>query len=111
MRDLRLSLSLTVLVGVGVGALTAGGAPATRVGSVTGSIAFNGVAPAAAAVQMQADPFCASSHDTEVFASPIEVGEAGGLGNVVVYVTAAGSNESTEPALLSQIGPTFCLAL
>lgn len=108
MRHLRLALSITTLVGLGGGALLAGGAPVERAelaGSVTGSISFTGEVAAAAALQMQADPFCASSHDAEVFANPVEVDAAGGLGNVVVHVTAAVAGDGPDdPALVNQVG-------
>ena len=58
--------------------------PATA-GSVTGSIMFEGEAPAAETIRMNSDPVCVkAATDTET--DYYVVGEGGGLGNVFVYV-------------------------
>jgi plastocyanin len=58
--------------------------PATA-GNVTGSIMFEGEAPAPETIRMNSDPVCAkeaTNNETEYYV----VGDGGGLGNVFVYV-------------------------
>ena len=69
--------------------------PATA-GNVTGSIMFEGDAPAAETIRMNSDPVClkqATDTETEYYV----VGDGGGLGNVFVYVKS-GLSGSFPPA-------------
>ena len=69
--------------------------PATA-GNVTGSIMFEGDAPAAETIRMNSDPVClkqATDTETEYYV----VGDGGGLGNVFVYVKS-GLSGSFTPA-------------
>ena len=69
--------------------------PATA-GNVTGSIMFEGDAPAAETIRMNSDPVClkqATDTETEYYV----VGDGGGLGNVFVYVKS-GLTGSFPPA-------------
>lgn len=73
--------------------------------TITGTIKLDGMAPAAEPIKMNADPICVKAgagSTTEFF-----VTEAGGLGNVLVYVKE-GVNGSypapTEPVVLDQKG-------
>ena len=88
-------LALAVAAACGGGSEPAGSAapaepaapafdPATA-GNVTGSIMFEGEAPAAEMIRMNSDPVClkqATDTETDYYV----VGEGGGLGNVFVYV-------------------------
>src|SRR4051812_29480545 len=70
---------------------SAGNAPAgasapAATATVAGKISFDGTLPANAKIQMAADPYClqnAKSPMTEEY-----VGENGGLGNVIIYVSS-----------------------
>jgi hypothetical protein len=69
----------------GGGAAPAANAPAATA-TVAGKISFDGTLPANTKIQMAADPYCmqnAKSPMTEEY-----VGENGGLGNVIVYVSS-----------------------
>jgi plastocyanin len=79
---------------------------ATGGGSVTGSIRFDGTAPAAQKVQMTADPVCAQAHSTPVMTEDVVVNSNGTLKNVVVYVKegAEARPAPQTPVVLDQQG-------
>ncbi len=87
---------------------TAAAAPASAEGAtITGVVKFEGKAPAMPALQMAADPYCASQHagapakDEEVV-----VGPAGELANVFVYVKNISGNypAPSTPVVIDQHG-------
>lgn len=60
--------------------------PATA-GTVSGTIAFDGQAPAGEAIDMAEEPTCAEKHASPPVQTPAVVGPAGGLANVFVHVS------------------------
>lgn len=66
-------------------------------GSVGGSAAFTGTAPAPKEINMGADPSCAALHPTPAFTEEAVVNSNGTLKNVFVYVKA-GLEGKTFPA-------------
>jgi plastocyanin len=55
-------------------------------GDVNGKVSFDGKAPAAAKIQMNADPVCKKVHKADVFSEDVVVNSNGTLKNVLVYV-------------------------
>ncbi|MDP3920067.1 MAG: carboxypeptidase regulatory-like domain-containing protein [Candidatus Omnitrophota bacterium] len=55
-------------------------------GMVSGTVKFDGAAPEAAVISMDADPTCAGAHSESVLSEEVVVGDAGALQNVFVYV-------------------------
>ena len=73
--------------------------------TVGGTIKFEGAAPKMPALQMAADPFCASKHPTPQPDEEVVVGPGGELANVIVYVkNAPAGPANTTPAVLDQNG-------
>ncbi len=75
-------------------------------GSVSGTISFGGVAPAAEKVKLSADPKCAAMHKDGLERQQIKVTD-GGLADVLVLVKTGLSGNYTapaEPVLLDQKG-------
>jgi plastocyanin len=93
---------------------TAGGAPAAGAAApvvadaatVAGLVKFEGAAPKRPAMQMGADPFCASKHTTPALSEEVVLGPANELANVIVYVKEVQGNfpAPSSPALLDQQG-------
>lgn len=83
--------------------------PATA-GAVTGSVKFDGVAPKAKRIRMDAEPACASKHAGGVTDEEFVVGGGGAFANVVVYVKEGLKGEFTvskQPAVLDQSGCVY----
>ncbi len=113
--------ALTVLVGCGGGSETAkptapasvAAAPAAVAraasagsASLTGKVAFEGTAPAAEKVKLNADPKCAAMHKDGLSRSAIKVTD-GGLAEVLIYVKSGVKGTfpvPTEAVLLDQNG-------
>ena len=55
-------------------------------GNISGSVAFEGSAPAMDAIDMSAEPVCADKHANTPMAQSVVVNDNGTLGNVFVYV-------------------------
>jgi plastocyanin len=55
-------------------------------GDVTGKVSFEGTAPKAVRLNMNADPICMKSHKDPVFSEEVIVNKNGTLKNVLVYV-------------------------
>lgn len=73
----------------GGSAAPAAAAPAAvdpNAATVAGLVKFEGAAPKMGALQMSADSFCASQHQTPVNDEDVVVGAGGELANVLVYV-------------------------
>jgi plastocyanin len=89
------------------GAATAAAAPVSAdAATIAGLVKFEGAAGKGAPVQMGADPFCQSQHQTPVLDESMMVGAAGELANVIVYVknAPAGNYPPGGPAVLDQKG-------
>jgi plastocyanin len=89
-------------------AATAAAAPvAADAGTITGTVKFEGAAaPKMAAIQMGADPYCASQHSTPATDEEVVVGPAGELANVIVYIKDIKGNfpAPSTPVVLNQQG-------
>lgn len=74
--------------------------------TIGGVVKFEGAAPKMAAIQMGADPYCASQHATAVNDEEVMVGPGGELANVIVYVKNAptGVAVPSTPVVLDQKG-------
>lgn len=76
-------------------------------GEVTGKVAFTGTAPAAATIDMNADPYCAGQHSEPVMTEEVVVND-GTLQNVFVYVKEGLEGKTfdtpTAPVILDQKG-------
>ena len=87
----------------------AGAAPASAGGSasITGTARFEGTAPQAVKVKMDADPVCAQQHTEPVYTEDVVVNPNGTLKNVIVYVKDGLSGfypAPTTPVVLDQRG-------
>jgi len=87
-------------------AATAAPAAVADAATLGGTVKFEGAAAKMAAVQMGADPYCASQHPTPQMDEEVVIGPAGELANVIVFVKeVAGSYPTpTTPAVLDQKG-------
>jgi plastocyanin len=89
-------------------ATTAAAAPVSAdAATVTGLVKFEGAAPKMPAIQMAADPYCASQHKgAPAVDEEAVVGPAGELANVFVYVKNVSGNFSapSSPVVLDQLG-------
>jgi hypothetical protein len=89
-------------------AAAAPGAMGTAV--VKGTVAFEGDAPKARSIRMDADPFCQKAHTSGATSEEVLVNENGTLKNVFVYVKEGigGSYPPpAEPLVLDQNGCTY----
>jgi plastocyanin len=80
------------------GGAAGGGAsydPASATGTISGNIMFEGEVPAAARIQMAADPFC-QSHSEGATSQEVLVTEDSKLQNVILYVRS-GHEDATYP--------------
>jgi plastocyanin len=74
---------------------------------VTGKVTFNGPPPKPKQINMKGVPQCAALHVNPVFDPSIEIGPAGELSNVVVYVKDGGKLGGAvpkDPVVLDQKG-------
>ena len=79
--------------------LLAGMASTAIAGDVTGKVAFEGTAPKAARLMMNADPVCVKAHKTPVTGEEVVVNGNGTLKNVLVYVKEGlGSRKFDSPS-------------
>jgi plastocyanin len=92
----------------GGSAAPAGAAPAAVANAATlgGTVKFEGAAPKMPAMQMGADPFCASQHPTPAPDEEVVVGAGGELANVIVFVREVQGSfpPPTTPLVLDQKG-------
>lgn len=88
--------------------LFAGTQAAFAGGSVTGSAAFSGTAPAKVEINMDADPTCAAAHTEPTFTEEAVVNSNNTLKNVFVYVKTGLEGQTFQatatPATLDQNG-------
>lgn len=77
-------------------------------GTISGTVKLDGTAPKAKVIDMSKEPSCAKVHaSTPATTENVVVGQGGGLGNVVIYLSEgyAGNNVvSSQPAKLEQKG-------
>ena len=91
------------------GSATPAPAPAAAVSAdaatITGLVKFEGAKPTEPVIQMSADPYCQSQHQTPQTDEEAVVGPAGELANVIVWIkNAPAGNTSSAPAVLDQKG-------
>jgi hypothetical protein len=89
------------------GAAPAAAAPVVAdAATIAGMVKFEAAAPKMPALQMGADPYCASQHSTPAPDEEVVVGPAGELANVIVYVknAPAGNYPVPPPTVLDQHG-------
>lgn len=81
--------------------------PATA-GSIAGTVKFEGAAPKANRIRMDADAACSGMHTSPVMTAEVVTGAAGALANVVVYVKEGLGNRTfaaaSTPVVLDQKG-------
>jgi plastocyanin len=65
-------------------------------GDVAGKVSFEGTAPKAARLMMNADPVCMKQHKESVFGQDVLVNKNGTLKNVLVYVKEGLGNKKFE---------------
>jgi plastocyanin len=75
-------------------------APVAAVGgsSVSGTVTFEGTAPALKPLAMDADPACAKKHSAPVPSEMLVLGSSNTMGNVMVYVSKGVPADKTWPA-------------
>ena len=66
--------------------------------TVTGTVTFDGKAPALKPIAMDADPACAKKHTAPVANEMLALGSGNTMGNVMVYVTKGVPAGKTYPA-------------
>ncbi len=66
--------------------------------TITGTVTFDGKAPAIKPLAMDADPACAKKHTTPVANEMLVLGSGNTMGNVMVYVTKGLPSGKTWPA-------------
>ena len=77
---------------------------------VKGMVKFDGEAPKARKVRMDADPFCQKAHTSDVTSDEVVVNANGTLQHVFVYVkegVGGGYAVPTDPIVLDQTGCTY----
>ncbi len=83
-------------------------APVKGTASVTGTVAFQGQAPKAEAISMNADPACQKAHSGTVYGDTVVVNDNGTLRNVFVHVKAGLEGKQypvpSEPVVVDQMG-------
>ena len=85
--------------------------PAT-VGTIAGTVSFQGAAPEMGIVRMTSDPFCARQHPTPLRQAILVLGEDGRtLGNVFVYIKTGLEGRTfqvpSDPVVLDQNGCVY----
>ena len=81
-------------------------AQVTVAGSITGKISYDDKVPSFKPIDMNADPVCASKHNTPVYPEILVLGDGNGLANVFVQVknAPAGGTANTETVVIDQTG-------
>ncbi|MDH3255975.1 MAG: hypothetical protein OEM62_13350, partial [Acidobacteriota bacterium] len=81
-------------------------AQAAVAGSVAGKITYDDKVPSLRPVDMNADPVCASKHDSPVYPDVLVLGDGNALANVFVQIknAPAGGSASTDPVVVDQKG-------
>jgi plastocyanin len=71
---------------------------AVAVSSITGTVTFDGKAPALKPIAMDAEPVCAKKHSGPVPNEMLELGNGGTMGNILVWVSKGLPSGKTWPA-------------
>jgi plastocyanin len=71
---------------------------AVAASTVTGTITFDGKAPALRPLAMDADPVCAKKHAKPVLAETLVLGNGNTMGNIIVWVSKGLASGKTYPA-------------
>jgi plastocyanin len=69
----------------------------TLAGDVSGKVSFDGAAPKAARLNMNADPICTKAHKNPMFSEEVIVNKNGTLKNVLVYVKEGLGGRKFDP--------------
>jgi plastocyanin len=81
---------------------------AATTGSISGHVTLNGTAPTMRAIDMSAEPSCASQHSTPLIPPMVSADDKGNLANVVVYVKSGvedyGFRAPSQTVALTQKG-------
>lgn len=114
------SVSIIALVGCGGGekkaevpaeTKTAPAVDMTKVGSITGTVKFEGTAPKPAAIKMSADPVCMSGHTGSVTSEDLVVNSNNTVKNVIVRIKddagVLSFDTPTEPVEIDQVGCVY----
>ncbi len=96
-------------VGAGLVAVTLWPGVALAASSITGTVTFDGKAPALKPLAMDADPACAKKHSAPVPSEALVLGAANAMGNIMVWVSKGLPDGKTwpvpkSPAVLDQKG-------
>jgi len=115
-------VSTAIVLSVGCGGEKKAEAPAeqpkaaaavdmTKVGSITGSVKFEGTAPKPAAIKMSADPVCVSGHTGAVTSEDLVVNSNNTVKNVIVRIKddaeVLSFDTPTEPVEIDQVGCVY----
>jgi len=80
-------------------------------GDVTGKVSFDGKAPAATRLRMDADKFCSMAHKEPVVSEEVVVNKNGTLKNVLIYVKDGAAGKKFEvpktPVVFDQKGCVY----
>ncbi len=83
----------------------------TKVGSITGSVKFEGTAPKPAAIKMSADPVCMSGHTGAVMSEDLVVNSNNTVKNVIVRIKddagVLSFETPTESVEIDQVGCVY----
>jgi hypothetical protein len=66
--------------------------------TVSGKVTYTGTPAKAKAIDMSKEPTCAKQHTTPITTEGVVTGPNNTLANVVVYVSAGGSDDSNSPS-------------
>ena len=76
--------------------------------TISGTITYDGKVPKLRALNMSADPICATKHSEPVLSESLVLGENSAMANVLVRIKSGLTQETyptpTEPAVLNQAG-------
>jgi plastocyanin len=95
-------------------AAAGGGEPVAAVqienpGSITGSVAFTGTAPAAEAIDMRDEPVCSEKHSTPPVRQAVQVNSNGTLANVFIWVREGLTQTFPAPSEAVQLDQNGCV--
>ncbi len=94
----------------GIVALTLGATLCALAGDVSGKVSFDGAAPKAQRVKMNADPVCMKAHKEAVVSEEVVVNANGTLKNVLVYVKdGLGSKKFDAPTKKVEFDQVGCV--
>jgi hypothetical protein len=75
-------------------------------GTLTGSVKYDGKAPRAKRLKMDADPVCGSSHSGPVYSESFKMADDGSMAEAIVYLrdVSYSGGAPAEPVVLDQKG-------